>query len=175
MSSSPAEKMKDQKSGKQPNSRSCFVCGVDNPYGLKLDFYETNPGRVVVDTVIPDHYQGYPSIVHGGIVACLVDEALGRAQMGNDVDNPRFMYTAKLSVEYRKPVPTNMPIRIVGVAVKTKNRFATSKAEIYGPNGDLLVSAEALLVNVPEKVINSIDLDALGWRIYQDAEVTNDH
>ena len=167
--------MKDQKSYKQPNSRHCFVCGVDNPYGLKLDFYETKPGRVVVDTIVPNHFQGYPSIVHGGIVACLVDEALGRAQMGNDVDNPRFMYTAKLSVQYRKPVPTNKPIRIVGIAIKTKRRLATSRAEIYGPDGELLVDAEATLVNVPEKVIDSVDLEALGWRIYPDDEATNDH
>ena len=166
--------MGDQKSFKQPNSRDCFVCGVDNPYGLKLDFYETKPGQVVVETIVPNQFQGYPSIVHGGIVACLVDEALGRAQMGNDLNNPRFMYTAKLSVQYRKPVPTNQPIRIVGIAVNTKKRIATSRAEIYGSDGELLVDAEAILVNIPDKVINSVDLEALGWRIYPDEEVTND-
>jgi acyl-coenzyme A thioesterase PaaI-like protein len=128
----------------------------------------------VVETIVPNQFQGYPSIVHGGIVACLVDEALGRAQMGNDLNNPRFMYTAKLSVQYRKPVPTNQPIRIVGIAVNTKKRIATSRAEIYGSDGELLVDAEAILVNIPDKVINSVDLEALGWRIYPDEEVTND-
>lgn len=167
--------MESQKRYKQPNSKDCFVCGVNNPYGLKLDFYETKAGQVVVDTVVPDHFQGYPSIVHGGIVACLVDEVLGRAQMGNDQANPRFMYTAKLTVQYRQPVPTNKPIQIIGTAVRTKERLATSRAEIIGPNGELLVEAEALLVKVPEEIIESVDLQALGWRVYSDTEVTNDH
>ncbi len=162
--------MNDQRPNKQPNSRDCFVCGVENPYGLKLNFFETVPGEIVVETIVPDYYQGYPSIVHGGIVACLVDEALGRAQMGNDQDKPRFMYTAKLTIQYRQPVPTNKPIQVIASAVKSKKRFATSKAKIYGPEGDLLVEAEALLVDVPEDVITSVDLEALGWQVYPDIE-----
>lgn len=160
---------------KQPNSKDCFVCGVENPYGLKLDFYEIEPGKVVVETIVPDFYQGYPSIVHGGIVACLVDEVLGRAHMGNDQDKPRFMYTAKLTVQYRQPVPTNKPIRIVGSAIQSKKRIATSKAEIFSPEGILLVEAEGLLVDVPDEVIASVDLEALGWRVYLDMEESNDH
>jgi uncharacterized protein (TIGR00369 family) len=153
---------------KQPNSRHCFVCGIENKFGLQLKFYETNSGDVVVETTVPERFQGYPGVVHGGIVAALVDEVLGRVHFGSDPENPRFMYTAKLAVNYRKPVPTNKLIQVVGHGVKSKKRAATSTAEIYGPEGDLLAEAEAILVNVPEGIINSDTLDELGWKIYPD-------
>jgi len=152
---------------KQPNSRDCFVCGVDNEHGLHLEFYETNPGEVVVDYVVPDHFQGYEGVVHGGIVASLVDEVLGRVHMGSP-ENTRFMYTAKLSIKYRRPVPTGKPIKIVGHAVNSKHRAATSTAEIYGPDGELLVEAEALLIDVPSEMLEGLDLEAIGWKVYPD-------
>lgn len=166
--------MTNQKGIKQPNSRHCFVCGVENTFGLRLEFYKTDPGEIRVDTIVPEHFQGYPGIVHGGIVASLVDEALGRAHMGSDPGRPRFMYTAKLTIQYRLPVPTNKPIRIVGRAVKSKKRSAISEAMIYGPEGELLVEAEAVLINVPDENLNSTDLGSLGWKVYPDLEKDHD-
>jgi len=153
---------------KQPNSRYCFVCGIENPYGLKVNFYESGPGEVVVDTIVPDRFQGYPGVVHGGIVASLVDEALGRAHMGQNTEKTRFLYTVKLCIHYRKPVPTNVPIRIVGQAVRSKKRTATSIAKIFDQDGQLLVEADAVLINVPEEQIGAVDLDELGWMVYPD-------
>lgn len=157
----------------QPNSRHCFVCGLENEYGLHLRFYETEEGEVTVETTVPDHFQGYPGIVHGGIVASLVDEALGRVHMGSP-ENPRFMFTAKINVNYRKPVPTEKPIRIVANAVKSKRRSATSICVIYGPDGELLAEAEAVLVNVPEETLVNADLERLGWKIYPEIEVNKE-
>ena len=149
----------------QPNSRHCFVCGIENDHGLHLRFYETGNGEVTVETTVPDQFQGYPGIVHGGIVASLVDEALGRVHMG-PADDPRFMYTAKLTVQYRKPVPTNQPIKIVAHARNSKRRSATSVAKVIGPRGELLAEAEAVLINVPEEMIENANLASLGWKVY---------
>jgi acyl-coenzyme A thioesterase PaaI-like protein len=85
------------------------------------------------------------------------------------------MYTARLAINYRKPVPTEKPIKIVAHAVKSKRRSATSVAEIYGPEGDLLADAEAVLVNVPDEMLADADLEALGWKIYPLEEVPHDH
>lgn len=150
----------------QPNSLHCFVCGVENKFGLRLRFYETGEGQVTVETVVPPQYQSYPGITHGGIVASLVDEALGRVHMGSDPARPRFMFTAKLTVQYRKPVPIGQPIRIVGYAGKSRQRSAASTAKIFGPQGDLLAEAEAILVDVPPEMVASADLSALGWKVY---------
>jgi uncharacterized protein (TIGR00369 family) len=150
---------------RQPNSRHCFVCGVENPLGLHLKFYETAPGEVEAWVTLPDHYQGYPGVVHGGIVAAMLDETAGRAHMGNG-DNPRFMFTAHLDVRYRKNVPTGRPIRVVGKAGLSKNRSAAASSAIYDEQGTLLAEADAILVNVPQDVIGSVDLEALGWKVY---------
>lgn len=150
----------------QPNSRHCFVCGLANPFGLQLRFYETGPGEVIAEYKVPDHFQGYPGVVHGGIVAAMLDEITARAHMG--VDSPRFMYTARLEIKYRKNVPVGQPLRLVGQAGKSRDKTATSTGKIYGPDGDLLAEAEALLIDVPQDVVSGVDLEALGWKVYKD-------
>ena len=160
---------------KQPNSRNCFVCGVENDYGLKLDFYQNDEGEVIVETIVSEKYQGYPGVVHGGIVASLVDEVLGRVHMGlNEPQHPRFMFTAKLTIQYRQPVPIGKPIKIIGQAVKSKKRTATSTAKILNTEGSILVDAEAVLINIPDEVIGTVDLESLGWKIYEDGEKIHD-
>ena len=151
---------------KQPNSRHCFVCGVDNPSGLHLKFYEIQPGHVMADYIVPEQFQGFPGVVHGGIVAAMLDEIAGRVYIRGDP--PRFMYTAKMEVRYRKNVPVGQPLHLVGSAGKNKSRSATARGEIYNQSGELLVEADLLLVNVPEELYVSSDLEALGWKIYED-------
>lgn len=152
----------------QPNSRDCFVCGIANPYGLQLRFYQTGPGEVTAEYTVPNRFQGYPGVVHGGIVAAMLDEITGRALMG--ADPPRFMYTARLNIRYRKNVPVGKPLRLVGRAEKVKSRTATSRGMIFGPGGELLAEADAVLVDLPEDFLASGDMEALAWRVYEDVE-----
>jgi len=151
---------------KQPTSKHCFVCGRENTYGLKLVFYETAPGEIVTDYTVPEQYQGYPGVVHGGVVAAILDEVIGRVHMGGYP--PRFMFTARLDVRYRRNVPVGQPLHIVGHAGKSRERSATGTGQVFGPNGDLLAEAEAVLVNVPEYLVESVDLDTIGWKIDPD-------
>jgi acyl-coenzyme A thioesterase PaaI-like protein len=149
----------------QPNSRNCFVCGLENPFGLRIRFFETGPGEVSAECSVPQEYQGYPGVVHGGVVAALLDEVAGRAQMG-DIDNPRFMFTGRIEVRYRKNVPVERPLRLIGTAGIRKERTATAKGAIYSEEGTLLAEGEVLLMNVPAETLRSVDLEALGWKVY---------
>jgi acyl-coenzyme A thioesterase PaaI-like protein len=63
----------------QSNTHNCFVCGLDNPYGLCLHFESDGTGRAVARTSFSSEYQGYPGIVHGGILSTVLDEVGGRA------------------------------------------------------------------------------------------------
>ncbi len=153
----------------QPNSRYCFVCGIANPFGLQLRFYKSGEEEVTAEYTVPQRFQGYPGVVHGGIVAAMLDEVAGRAHMGGDP--PRFMYTARLDIRYRKNVPVGEPLRLIGRIGKSKRRTATSTSQIYGPDGALLAEAEALLVDLPPEVLDSTDLEALGWKIYDEDEI----
>jgi acyl-coenzyme A thioesterase PaaI-like protein len=151
----------------QPNSRHCFICGLENPHGLHLRFFTTAPGEVTVEYTVPEYYQGYPGVVHGGIVAAMLDEATGRVFMG-DPAAPRFMYTARLDIRYRKNVPVGKPLKVVGRAGKTKGRTATASGTIYDADGAILAEAEALMVDVPVGVVDEVDLEAIGWKVYEE-------
>jgi len=156
-------------SSPQPNSLNCFVCGVKNPVGLHLRFFQTDPGEVAADCLLPDIYQGYPGIAHGGVVAAMLDEAAGRSQMGVG-DDPRFMFTARLEIRYRKNVPVLEPLKLIGKAGTSHSRSATATSAIYDQYGTLLAEAEALLVNVPDQIVQGTDLEMLGWKIYPEDE-----
>ena len=80
---------------KQPNSRHCFACGLENPIGLKLKFYQTAEDEVTADYVAPEEYQGYPGILHGGVTATILDEAVGRDDgEGGGLDRRRVVAEA---------------------------------------------------------------------------------
>jgi uncharacterized protein (TIGR00369 family) len=153
---------------KQPNSRFCFGCGMENSIGLKLEFY--NHGNGIVDAVfsVPDEYQGYPGVVHGGVLATMLDEAATRAAMGSDFDH--FFVTAKLNVRYRKPVPIGEALKIVGKLKRKKGRMAVTTAEIRLPDGSIGADAEATMVDIPDPLKDHSNLDSLGWKVYLDED-----
>jgi acyl-coenzyme A thioesterase PaaI-like protein len=147
----------------------CFICGLENPVGLHLHIYETEPGVVETTYTAPDHFQGYPDVLHGGIVGALIDEISGRALMGSDPQNPRFMYTAKLEVKYRRNVPIGKPLKVVGRAGRIKSRSAEAWAGIYdAETNDLLAEGSTVLRNVPEDQFDMSKRDELGWKVYPD-------
>jgi len=59
---------------KQPNSRMCFVCSIDNPIGLHLSFYTDDGGRCIARFQPQPQHQGYPGQQHGGLISTLLDE-----------------------------------------------------------------------------------------------------
>ncbi len=145
----------------------CFICGLENPVGLHLHIYETAPGEVQTTYTAPEHFQGYPGVLHGGIVGAILDELSGRSLMGSDPMTPRFMFTARLEVKYRRNVPIGVPLRIVGKAGKSRAKSAEAWAGIYDSRTDeLLAEANALLMNVPEDQFGASDLQRFGWKIY---------
>lgn len=58
--------------GKQPNSKMCLVCGLQNPCGLGASFYETDSGEVVGLFRPRDEHQGYPGRLHGGLATAII-------------------------------------------------------------------------------------------------------
>jgi acyl-coenzyme A thioesterase PaaI-like protein len=152
---------------KQPNSRHCFICGLENPIGLKLHIYQTEPGVIETTYTAPDHFQGYPGVVHGGIVAAILDEISGRAHMG-DPSEPRFMFTGKMEIKYRNNVPIGKPLKIIGKAGKTRRKMAEGWAGIYDEKGSLLAEATTLLIDVPEDTLDMSIFEELGWKVYPD-------
>ena len=87
----------------------CFACGAANQHGLKLTF--SYDGDAYVTTFIADpHFQGYEGIVHGGILATVLDEVMARLVW----EKAGPAATAKLEVRYKRPAPTGQPIIVRG-------------------------------------------------------------
>jgi acyl-coenzyme A thioesterase PaaI-like protein len=153
---------------KQPNSAFCFVCGLDNPVGLKLAFYETGPDEVTALWTPGREYEGFPGVLHGGIVASILDEAGGRVVMIGD--HTHFMMTATLDVKYRRRTPIGQPLRVIGRLLKRRRRLAFVHAEIQLANGSVTAEAELTLADLPDSMRVPGDLEALGWKVYADHE-----
>lgn len=151
---------------KQPNSANCFVCGRENANGLGLTFYEVGPDEVMVEVVIPSHFEGYPGIVHGGIVASVLDEIAGRAALVGEHEH--FRLTAKLEVRYRKPVPSGELLRLRGVVERRRGSVAFAHAELNLPDGTLAAEAHAVLVDIPGLPVDEDELKSLGWKVDPD-------
>lgn len=125
----------------------------------------------MAEYTVPEQFQGYPGVVHGGVVTAMLDEVTGRAHITDE--NTRFMFTAKIEIRFRKNVPVGEQLRIVGRVEKSKSRMASSIGKIYGPEGDVLAEARTLLVDLPDDEIRQIDLEALGWKVYDFDEEDN--
>lgn len=149
---------------KQPNSHMCFVCGLQNPFGLHLPFYDDGKDTVTSEFVIQPNHQGYPGVAHGGIVAAILDEVGGRTVM--IADPQRFFVTAKFEIKYRQPVPVEQPLRGVGRLLKINTRLARAQAEVQNAAGTTLAEADLTLVNAPAGMFDASEADRLGWRVY---------
>lgn len=151
---------------KQPGSRMCFVCGRQNPAGLKLDIYsDRERGEVRSEVVIDDNYQGYPGVVHGGIVATMLDEVGGRSVL-LDGDDDNLMVTLKLEVRYRRPTPTNTPLLVVGTLTQPGERRARAHGEIRLPDGTVTAEADVLLARPPQSIAEGWESEKPYWRVY---------
>ena len=150
---------------RQPNSKHCFVCGLESPVGLKLRFDDNGADETYATYTVPAEYEGFPGVTHGGIVAAMLDEIGGRVPMAKD--HTRFMMTARLTVRYRKPVPTETELQIVARITKDRGRVAEAVAEIHLPDGSIAAEADMMLVALPE-AHREDDLEGLGWKVYPD-------
>lgn len=152
---------------KQPSSRMCFLCGLQNPVGLKLDFYEDSEAEQVrVEFTVADEYQGYPGVVHGGIVAAVLDETAGRAVMLGGSDKDLFA-TLRLTVRYRRPTPTDTPLTAVGWVERMGGVGARVAGEIRLPDGTVTAECEATVAEVPEEFRVGWEAEKPYWKVYE--------
>jgi acyl-coenzyme A thioesterase PaaI-like protein len=154
---------------KQPNARQCFVCGVENQHGLRLKFYDTAPGRVEADWIVPDHFQGFPGIAHGGVLASALDEAATRTILGAN-GSRRIVVTAALELRYRKPVPLNTPLKVIGEVTDDKGEVIHASSRIEDETGQILATAKAVLMEAPSELTRKIELKPDDWKVYPDGE-----
>jgi uncharacterized protein (TIGR00369 family) len=129
-----------------PNpENACFGCGGANPRGMKLTFEMDEAGRRIRGAFrIGAEYQGGPGFVHGGIIATLLDEVMGKV---NRFRNLRTV-TAELQVEYLRPVPIDQDLRLEAWEVEKKGPSLFHAGEIRNASGALLARGKGRFVEI---------------------------
>ena len=151
---------------KQPNSRHCFVCGLQNDKGLHLSFYEDDENRVIARLVPGQEHQGYPGVLHGGIISAILDETIGRVLVQRDI----WAMTAELKIRFIKSVPLGQPITVIGEMVRLRSRTLEGKGEIRLADGTLAVSAEAKYILLPPERTDRFREELGFWQVVPDED-----
>lgn len=107
--------------------RGCFVCGADNPAGLQAKLVvDCENGTATSRLTLDQRFQGWQDVIHGGILATLLDEVAIYACRSQ---GEQFV-TAEIKVRYRKPVPVNSSIELKGRIVEKRRKLYRVKSQI---------------------------------------------
>ena len=125
------------------NNNNCFACGKDNPIGLKLEF--KLKGKTYEAIFSPtENYQGYKGIVHGGIIATVLDEAMGRLMY----ELKKNAVTGSLKIRLNKPTLVGKKYTAVGEMVEEQGRKILAKSKLVDADGVVTAEAEGIMVKV---------------------------
>jgi acyl-coenzyme A thioesterase PaaI-like protein len=121
----------------QESFPNCFACGVNNPTGLKLKFTKDGD-EARSEFALGERYEGWPGILHGGIICTILDEAIAYACF------PQIKsVTAKAEFRFRQPAPVNVPMAVTARLVKKTRKLLTATATITLKDGTVLAEATA--------------------------------
>lgn len=140
----------------------CFACGDRNPHGLHMRF-ERDPegpeGAVLCRYTPREADQGFPGVLHGGILSTLLDEAMAWAMWSK---SRALGVTAKMETRYRHPVGAEGELTVHAVVTSERGRRLEVEAAIAGSEGEILVEASALFLRLPAAEEERV-AQALGW------------
>jgi acyl-coenzyme A thioesterase PaaI-like protein len=156
--------MKRRVTGKQQNSKMCFVCGLKNPSGLRAAFYQLEGGELLAVFEPREEHQSYPGRLHGGIAAAILDETIGRAIMFRS-KGEAWGVTVELTVRMKKPLPLHEPLKVIGRIGKEGSRIFEGSGEILLPDGSVAVEAQGRYIRMPLERIADFDREDQEWRV----------
>jgi uncharacterized protein (TIGR00369 family) len=118
----------------------CFACGQKNPIGLKLKF--TPEGKGVRAEFTPGElHQGWSGVVHGGIIGCILDEAMSYASLAAGVNS----LTARMQTRFKRPLQTGQPVVITAHVNKQTRKLIEVEAEMHLTDGTPVADSTATM------------------------------
>ncbi len=130
-----------------PRYKKCFVCGKENPIGLNITF-RTDEEKVYASFTPDNRYMGYENILHGGIIASLLDESMGWAC---SVKTKKMYYTAELNIKYKKHTKTNVKLFAEAVMSKARHTIAYAESILKNQDGEILATAIGKYFSISER------------------------
>jgi uncharacterized protein (TIGR00369 family) len=127
---------------------ACFGCGPANPSGLHLNFALSPDGKsYICEFELGIHFSGPPGHAHGGIIATILDEAMGKA---NKLKS-KVALTRRMEVEYLRPVPLGRPLVVEGRVSRVRGRALYNSAELRGAKGEVLARSRGKFLAIDAK------------------------
>jgi acyl-coenzyme A thioesterase PaaI-like protein len=124
--------------------RGCFVCGQDNIIGLNLNFH--SDGETVRTKWFPDRrHEGYKGIVHGGLLAAVLDEVMIKAILAKDIR----CVTASMEVKYKAPAEVGDELLFEGRMTEQKGRIILTVGWARNSKGVVVAQATGKYMKVP--------------------------
>jgi acyl-coenzyme A thioesterase PaaI-like protein len=160
--------MRYQITRKQPNAKLCLVCGLKNPYGLKTFFYELENDELMAVCRPLEEHQSYPNLLHGGITTAILDETIGRAILIKH-DGEIWGVTLEFRTRYKKPIPLNGELRVIGRITKEGKRVFEGTGELFLPDGSVAAEGHGKYIKQPLDKIADFDLEEQEWKITKSA------
>ena len=124
---------------------NCFACGSLNSHGLHLALH-AGEDRCWTDITLGPEFEGWEGIAHGGIVCTIRDEVMAWALVDHDL----WGVTARMSVEFKKPVPIGRPVHGEGRVVEVRRRLVQAEGVLTDEDGQVLARADATFMGAPE-------------------------
>jgi len=118
----------------------CFACGQKNPIGLKLKFNREGKG-VRAEFTPGKLHQGWSGVVHGGIIGCILDEAMSYAALYAGVNS----LTAKMQTRFKRPLQTDEPLVITARVTRQTRKLIEAEAEIHLKDGTPVADSTATM------------------------------
>ena len=148
---------------------NCFACGSLNTHGIQLELH-AGDGRCWTELELDRRFEGWEGIAHGGIVTTILDEVMAWALVEND----SWGLTARMQVEFKRPVPIGRRIRGEGRVVDVRRRIVRAEGVLLdAADGTLLATAEGTFVAAPDERKQALK-ERYGFRLEPDAATTPD-
>jgi uncharacterized protein (TIGR00369 family) len=123
---------------------NCFVCGENNPNGLRLNFEIDKDKQTLKTTFVASPtFQGWDGIVHGGIISTLLDEAMAKLvyELGYQA------VTASLEIKFKRPSPILEPLIVYGEVTEVHRKLIRAKAYVAKEDGTILATGVSTFLN----------------------------
>jgi uncharacterized protein (TIGR00369 family) len=139
----------------------CFACGHENPFGLRMQFRRDGEQGVISEYTPRREHQGFPGVMHGGVLVALLDEAMAWAMFA---EHRALGVTAKMETRYRRSASPDGPLTVRAAVTRVRGRRIEVESSIEDAEGNRLVEASALFLRVPTDEEERL-LGALGWDV----------
>ncbi|MBN1334210.1 MAG: PaaI family thioesterase [Synergistales bacterium] len=135
---------------KLESSRGCFVCGnpeLENPRSLGVVIFWDTDKKTTVIPIHPDNtWNGYPGVVHGGIIAAVMDDAMAWSVFKT---SGKWGVTAKMSLRYRKAMKTGVEYTVKGKVTSITGKKVATESVIFDYEGNKIAESNALFILNP--------------------------